>query len=390
MRETLARLRHGTLNADFVGRRKRWYIISAVVLVVCLLGILIRGLDLGIEFKGGADFQVTTQVTSDSVEQYRAAVLDSGVEQLEDLSVLTIGDSTVRIQTRSLEVDEVILVRQAIADQAGVSAEDVTYNLIGASWGGQITQKGLLALVVFIVLVMIVIAIYFRDWKTSVAAIAGVFHDLIVTVGVYALIGFTVTPATLIGVLTILGYSLYDTMVVFDKVRENVKGLSGRRTTYTDETNRALNQVIVRSLNTTIIGILPVIALLVAGVFVLGTGPLKDLSLAMAVGMAVGAYSSIFIASSLLVEMKEREPAMIEHRRRLAHRAERAAMRKHHGSDTTETSGAEEGGGVAVLTERDEAVTDEPAASGRPERTRADFDEERRQPRRVPRSRRKK
>ncbi|MGJ3509759.1 protein translocase subunit SecF [Enemella sp. A6] len=380
MRETLARLRHGTLDADFVGRRKRWYIVSGIILVICILALLIRGLTLGIEFKGGADFQVSTPVTAETTEQYRQAVLGSGVENLEDLSVLTIGDNTVRVQTRSLEVDEVVQVRQAIADQAGVSAEEVNYNLIGASWGGQITKKGLLALAVFIVLVMILIAVYFRDWKTSVAAIAGVFHDLIVTIGVYALVGFTVTPATLIGVLTILGYSLYDTMVVFDKVRENVKGLTGRRTTYTDETNRALNQVLVRSVNTTVIGLLPVLALLVAGVFVLGTGPLKDLSLAMAVGMAVGAYSSIFVASSLLVEMKEREPAMIEHRRRLAHRAERAAMRKHHGQSS---------GSVSVL-EDTEVVTEEASEPQRTPVSRRDFDEERRQPRRKPRSQRKK
>lgn len=376
-------LKHGQLNANFLGHRKRWYLISAVVLVICIVGLFVRGLDLGIEFRGGADFQATTPVTAETADEFRQAVLDTGVPDLESITVTTIGDSTVRVQTRSLDVDEVAIVRAAIADQANITSDEVTYNLIGASWGAQITQQAIIALIVFIVIVMLVIAIYFRDWKTSVAAMAGVFHDLIVTVGVYALVGFTVTPATLIGVLTILGYSLYDTMVVFDKVRENVKGITGKRTTYTQEANLALNQVVVRSINTTVIGILPVLALLFAGVFVVGSGPLKDLSLAMAVGMAVGAYSSIFIASSLLVEMKEREPAMVEHRRRLRLRAERVGVRPQADSaiDTADEPGESS---IATVVEDAHPHEDEWVEQA------AQLGGDRQQPRRLPRSKRKK
>lgn len=376
-------LKHGQLNANFTGHRKRWYLISAVVLLICIVGLFVRGLDLGIEFRGGADFQATTSVTDTTADEFRQAVLDTGVPDLESLTVTTIGDTTVRVQTRSLDVDEVAIVRGAIADQAGTTPDEVTYNLIGASWGAKITQQAIIALVVFIVIVMLVIAIYFRDWKTSVAAMAGVFHDLIVTIGVYAIVGFTVTPATLIGVLTILGYSLYDTMVVFDKIRENVKGIGGKRTTYTQEANLALNQVVVRSINTTVIGILPVLALLFAGVFVVGSGPLKDLSLAMAVGMAVGAYSSIFIASSLLVEMKEREPAMIEHRRRLELRAERVGLRSDR-DEAVDVSTEVADASVATL-----VAEAEPSAESLEERI-ALLGEDRQQPRKMPRSKRKK
>ena len=183
------------------------------------------------------------------------------------------------------------------------------------------------ALAAFLVLVMLMIWAYFREFKMSVAAIVALIHDLILTVGIYALIGFTVTPASMIGVLTILGYSLYDTVVVFDKVRENVRDLRNSNRSYSEAANAAVNQVLVRSLNTTVIGVLPVAALLAAGALILGTGPLKDLGLALFVGMIAGAYSSIFIATPLLAQMKEAEPEMRQHRDRLARRRDRVKSR---------------------------------------------------------------
>ena len=198
----------------------------------------------------------------------------------------------------------------------------MTYNAIGASWGQQITKQGVIALLVFMGLVMLLIAAYFRDWKMSVAAIVAVLHDLVVTVGVYAAVGFTVTPSTVIGVLTILGYSLYDTVVVFDKIRENIKGLEQTNHTYSYQANLAINQVLVRSLNTTIIGVLPVLALFVAGA-TLQSGPLADLGLALLVGMIAGAYSSLFIAAPLLAWLREREPGMVEHREQIERRKKR-------------------------------------------------------------------
>src|SRR3954451_16003246 len=296
----------GEVSYDFIGHRRRWYILSGILITISILALLLRGLTLGIEFEGGADFQAPTTVNSQTIDQVRTAVEASGVPDLTEASVTT---------------TEVPQVRAAIGQAVGVPGDQVNYSLIGASWGGQITERALIALVVFLVLVTLVIWIYFRDAKMSAAALIALLHDLVLTVGIYALVGFTVTPATLIGVLTILGYSLYDTVVVFDKVRENVRGvLTSTTQTYSDAANLAINQVLVRPINTTIIGVLPVAALLFAGSVILGEGPLKDLGLALFVGMVSGAYSSIFIATPLLAQLKEREPDMQRLARRVAAR----------------------------------------------------------------------
>jgi preprotein translocase subunit SecF len=306
------RLYTGEVSYDFIGHRRRWYIVSAVLIGVSILALLLRGLDYGIEFKGGADFKAATTVTAQTVDSMKDALSNSGVPNLDDSTVNTIGNNQVRVQTRTLDpTEEVPKVRAAIAQEVGITPDQVAYSLIGASWGGQITERALIALGVFLALVALVIGIYFRDVKMSAAALIALGHDLILTIGIYALVGFTVTPATLIGILTILGYSLYDTVVVFDKVRENVRDLRSSTTrTYSEAANLAVNQVLVRSINTTIIGVLPVLALLFAGAVILGEGPLKDLALALFVGMVSGAYSSIFIATPLLAQMKEREPDM--------------------------------------------------------------------------------
>ena len=321
------RLYTGDLSFEIVGRRRTWYTFTAVLLVVCILAIAIRGLNLGIEFRGGADFQAPTTVTATTVDEVRGAVEQLGLPDNDELTVTTIGEGNVRVQTRSLEVDEVAQVKQAIAGQLGIEVDDVAYSLIGASWGQQVTQQALIALLVFVALVMALIGLYFRDFKMSVAAILALFHDLIITIGIYALVGFAVTPTTMIGVLTILGYSLYDTVVVFDKIRENVVDLTKGSSTYSEQANLAVNQVLIRSINTTVIGVLPVAALLFTGAFILQTGPLKDLGLALFVGMLAGAYSSLFIATPLLTDMRESEPAMKEHRARLERRAARTKHR---------------------------------------------------------------
>jgi preprotein translocase subunit SecF len=306
------RLYTGEVSYDFIGHRRRWYIVSAILIAVSLLALAVRGLDFGIEFKGGADFKAATTVNAQTVDSMKDALRNSGVPNLDDATVNTIGNNQIRVQTRTLDpTEEVPKVRTAIANEVGIPPDQVAYSLIGASWGGQITERALIALGVFLALVALVIGIYFRDAKMSAAALIALAHDLILTIGIYALVGFTVTPATLIGVLTILGYSLYDTVVVFDKVRENVRDIrSSTARTYSEAANLAVNQVLVRSINTTIIGVLPVVALLFAGAVILGEGPLKDLALALFVGMVSGAYSSIFIATPLLAEMKEREPDM--------------------------------------------------------------------------------
>ena len=315
------RLYTGQLSYDFMKARKFWFTFSAVLVALTLLVLLVRPLNLGIEFKGGTDFQAPMKIGATTVDDVRSHLNDLSVTDLE-AQVFSLGDSQIRIQTRSLSPEETTTTRAEIATLAGVEPGDVTYNAIGASWGQQITKQGVIALLVFMGLVMLLIAAYFRDWKMSVAAIVAVLHDLVVTVGVYAAVGFTVTPSTVIGVLTILGYSLYDTVVVFDKIRENIKGLEQTNHTYSYQANLAINQVLVRSLNTTIIGVLPVLALFVAGA-TLQSGPLADLGLALLVGMIAGAYSSLFIAAPLLAWLREREPGMVEHREQIERRKKR-------------------------------------------------------------------
>ncbi|MGO1971765.1 MAG: protein translocase subunit SecF [Propionibacteriaceae bacterium] len=353
----------GEVSYDFIGRRRRWYVISAVIVLICLGSVLLRGLSFGIEFTGGADFRVSVaQADEAATEKLTTAVRESGVPELDEMTVTTLGNDTVRIQTRDLDPEtEVPVVRAALAEAAGVDADEVTYSLIGASWGDQITERAALALVVFLVLVGLVIWAYFRNWKMSVAAMAALIHDLVVTIGVYALVGFTITPATLIGVLTILGYSLYDTVVVFDKVRENVRDLSSSATkTYSEASNLAVNQVLVRSINTTIIGVLPVAALLFTGSVFLGTGPLKDLSLALFVGMVSGAYSSIFLATPLLAQLKEREPEMIKLRKRVELRRAKTGAR----TGEPVLAGAGAAGGAPTITVTSAEVSPSENADG--------------------------
>jgi preprotein translocase subunit SecF len=337
------RLYTGEISYDFIGRRRRWYILSAILIALSLAALLVRGLVFGIEFRGGADFRAPTTVTSSTVEQVREALNSTGLPDLDDSIINTIGDNQVRVQTRPLDsTTEVPVVRGAIAEAVGIAPDQVAYNLIGASWGSQITERGLIALAVFLALVGLVIGVYFRDAKMSVAALVALVHDLVLTVGIYALVGFTVTPATLIGILTILGYSLYDTVVVFDKVRENVRDIKSSTTkTYSEAANLAVNQVLVRSINTTVIGVLPVAALLFAGAVILGEGPLKDLALALFVGMVSGAYSSIFIATPLLAQLREREPDMKKLASRVAARRSKELQKGRPAEPSPEAAGFE-------------------------------------------------
>jgi preprotein translocase subunit SecF len=309
-------LYRGEVSYDFVGRAKRWYVISGVVLVISIAALLFLRLTLGIEFRGGAEFQVASPKASES--SVLDAVHSAGVNG--EIRVQKIGNNTVRAQTEKLTSDQSQQVIDTLAQRFGVNRSDVSSQFIGPSWGQDISKKALRALVFFLVLVMIFLSLYF-EWKMAVAAMIALLHDLVITAGIYALVGFEVTPATVIGFLTILGYSLYDTVVVFDKVRENTAGLAGgSRMTYSQAANLAVNQTIVRSLNTSIVALLPIAAILFAGVVLLGAGPLKDLALALFVGVATGTYSSIFVATPLLAGLKEKEPAMQALARRVAAR----------------------------------------------------------------------
>ncbi len=305
-------LYEGKVSIDFVGRRKLWYTISALILLAALAGLLFRGLNYGIEFKGGVEYRVSVasgQANASNVVKVRNAVAGTGLSAAASPIVNTSG-GTIRVQTEPLTNDQANTVSTAIQKAAGVNADAVSSDAIGATWGAQVGQRALLGLIVFLVLVVLFIWAYFREWKMSVAAIVALVHDLVITIGVYALSGFEVTPATVTGVLTILGFSLYDTVVVFDKVRENTKNLARTHQTYAEAANLAINQSLIRSINTSIVALLPVGALLYVGVVSLGSGALKDLALALFVGMAAGTYSSIFIATPFVVQLKELEPGV--------------------------------------------------------------------------------
>ncbi|MGZ8736750.1 MAG: protein translocase subunit SecF [Nocardioides sp.] len=303
----------GHVSIDFVGRRMLWYTASALIIGVAVLGLVWKGVNLGIEFEGGVEYRVSMpagEATQESVEEIRDAVAGTGIDAASAPIVNTSGDNNIRVQTEPLDNQESTTVATAIQDAAGVTANDISQDAIGATWGEQVADRAILGLLVFLVLVVLFIWAYFREWKMSVAALVALFHDVVITVGVYALSGFEVTPATVTGLLTILGFSLYDTVVVFDKVRENTKALPRTRQTYREASNLAVNQTLVRSVNTSIVALLPVGAILYVSVVTLGSGALKDLALALFVGMAAGLYSSVFIATPLLVQLKEMEPGI--------------------------------------------------------------------------------
>ncbi|HET7477724.1 MAG TPA: protein translocase subunit SecF [Dermatophilaceae bacterium] len=309
----------GRRSIDFVGRQRFWYAISAGLLLLAAVGLFGRHLNLGLEFRGGSEFRVSQVASLDNYEQ-RAKDAVGSLAGESDVTVTTIGTDGVRVQTEQFNDARTNTVKTALARTFGVATDKITSSEIGPSWGASISNQAVKGLVVFLVLVSLVLAAYFRTWKMALSALVALVHDLLITVGIYALAGFEVTPASVIGFLTILGYSLYDTVVVFDKVRENTNQArhTGRRS-YSQAANLAVNQTLVRSINTSVVALLPVTAILVVGFSLLGPGTLLDLSLALFVGIATGTYSSIFIATPLLADLREREPAMKD----LARRAQR-------------------------------------------------------------------
>ena len=324
-------LYEGDVSIDFVGRKWLWYAVSGVIVAVAVAGLLWKGLNFGIEFEGGVEYSVSLpseQVTQENADRIRTAVADTGIDNASSPIANTSGTDAIRVQTEELTNDQANEVRGAIAEAVGVDAKnDVSASEVGASWGEQVADRALTGLAVFLVLVVLFIWAYFREWKMSVGAMVALAHDVVITVGVYALSGFEVTPATVTGVLTILGFSLYDTVVVFDKVKENTRNLRQGTKTYAQLANLAVNQTLVRSINTSIVALLPVGAILYIGVVNLGTGALKDLALALFVGMAAGAYSSIFIATPLAVHLKAGEKDITQTDARAKARARRQVDR---------------------------------------------------------------
>jgi preprotein translocase subunit SecF len=312
------RLYHGESAFDFVGRKRLWATISLVVIVAGLVSLAVRGLNFGIDFKGGTSWEVQTRtLTVPETDRLLASlgVTQPVVEVLGSGSSRTI-DVQANLPKHGRNAKEVA-VQDKLAAAAHVSSSAVSVSEVGPTWGGQITRKALRALAIFFVAILIYISLRF-EWKMAVAAVVAVIHDILVTVGIYSLTGFQVTPATVVAILTILGYSLYDTIVVFDRVQENTKGLAATgRLSYSDAVNLAMNQTLMRSVNTTAVAVLPVLSVLLIGAGLLGATTLENFGLALTVGLLSGAYSSIFIASPLLAVLKEREPRYRAVRERL-------------------------------------------------------------------------
>ncbi|MFD3504256.1 protein translocase subunit SecF [Streptomyces sp. NPDC058676] len=317
-----ARLHRGEVGYDFVGNRKIWYGLSILITITAIVGLAVRGLNMGIEFEGGAVF-TTPKNTSVSVSQAETYAEEASGH---DAIVQELGDGSLRIQIAGIDTDKSGQIKQELAKDLKVDSEQINADLVGPSWGDQVANKAWQGLGIFLVLVVIYLAIAF-EWRMALAAFVALIHDITITVGIYALVGFEVTPGTVIGLLTILGYSLYDTVVVFDSLKEQTKDIAKQtRWTYSDVANRSINSTLVRSVNTTVVALLPVGALLFIGGGVLGAGMLNDISLSLFVGLAAGAYSSIFIATPLVADLKEREPQMKALKKRvLAKRAQAAA-----------------------------------------------------------------
>ena len=361
VRETLRRIYRGQTRIDFIGRRKLWFAISFALLAASLLLIPLRpassscapplpsyfgGLSCGIEFKGGVSIQAP--ISPDSpladeselgiIDRVRAALVPLGAGDAQ-VQVASDGDErSVIVQTSGVgEAEKQQAVTRAVRELTGASVDDSPTQSVGRKWGGEITNKAIRALIIFLFVVLAFISWRF-EWKMAVAAILALFHDLIITAGVYALVGFEVTPSTVIAILTILGYSLYDTVVVFDKVEENTAlyATTGKMT-YQDSANLAMNQVFMRSLNTSLSTLLPVAALLFVGAGLLGAGTLKDLALALFVGILIGAYSSIFFATPILSMLKEGEPRYRSVRERVLREARRATTLPANPEVATET-----------------------------------------------------
>jgi preprotein translocase subunit SecF len=297
----------GKRSVDIVGRRKLWYTIAIVMVFAALVLPQLRGgFAFGIEFRGGSEFTVSS-VADQSQTKATDAVL--AVAPGSAPRVSTVGSTGVRVQTDTLPSAQGNEVRDALASAYNVPVSEVTVSTIGATWGADITGQAIRGLIVFLILAAVVMAIYFRTWKMSAAAMIALLHDLILTAGFYGLTGFEITPAAVIGFLTILGYSLYDTVVVFDKIRENTADpamMSSR--TFGETVNLATNQTLVRSINTSVVAALPIASILFIGAFALGAGTLRDISLALLIGIIVGTYSTIFLASPIYAQLRELEP----------------------------------------------------------------------------------
>jgi preprotein translocase subunit SecF len=340
----------GRRTIEFIERRRTWYIIAIAMSLISVGALVGIGLNPGIEFRGGSEYRLSK--VSDTSTQIGADAVKTVVSDTVPI-VSKVGSDGIRVQTEKLTEAQTDQVKTALSKAYEVPEASINASFVGPSWGADVSRKAIQGLLVFLVLVALVIAAYFRTWKMAAAGLIALLHDLLITVGVYALTGFEVTPASVIGFLTILGYSLYDTVVVFDKVRENTDRitLSSKRT-FAEAANLAINQTLVRSINTSVVALLPVGSILFIGAFVLGAGTLRDISLALFVGIAAGTYSSIFVATPLLVDLRRREPEIVVHTTKILKRRSEATAKggtdPDYGHDESEDAAEVVGAGVGA------------------------------------------
>lgn len=310
-------LHSGARSYPFVGKRRLWLLLAAVLMAVSVLIPAVGGgFNLGIDFRGGSEFVVSKTAHVDTATGER--IIHEKAKDASDVRVTNIAPGTIRAQMSKLSDDETLQVKAALQEGYGVSENDVTSSFVGPTWGADVTRQAFWGLVAFVVLALIGMAFYFRTWKMSLASIAGLFFTVVVTVGLYAAFGFEITPSAIIGFLTILSYSLYDSVVVFDKIRENTEDVLERRdTTFAEQINLAVNQTLVRSINTAIVGVLPVGAILFIGAFILGAGTLQDLSLSLFVGILVGMFGTLFVSAPLYASLRLGEAQIREHTARV-------------------------------------------------------------------------
>lgn len=382
----LSRLYTGTGAFEVIGHRRMWYAVSGVMVAIAIASIALFGFTFGIDFVGGTKVSLPATGENGTVETSQVEDVYRNAIGSDPQSVVVVGNgasATVQIRSETLSNDETTTLRDALFDAFHPNGDDgqpskqaISDSAVSETWGGQITKKAVIALVVFLVLASLYITVRYERYMT-IATMASMFFDVIVTAGIYSLVGFEVSPATVIGLLTILGFSIYDTVIVFDKVEENTHGFQHTtRRTYAEQANLAVNQTFMRSINTSLISVLPVIALMVVAVWLLGVGTLKDLALIQLIGIIVGTYSSIFFATPLLVTLRERTELVRTHTRRVLRRRNRGTEKSRDedaadtdGTDDADTAGeAAEEATVAAKTTPSKSAPSKPAPGARPVR----------------------
>jgi len=376
-------LHNGHRSFDFIGRRPFWYSLSGGIVLAALLVVIFHGFNFGVEFTGGTEIQLSnlssSQANQSTADTLRAKIGDAGIVAAAQPEVSTAGTNGLTITVKELTETEQAKVTDLIKSVVTIDtpSKQISVSSIGASWGHQVAQRAILGVGVFIVIVMLFIGMYFREWKMSIAALCALIHDVLITMGIYSLSGFSVTPAAVTGLLAILGFSLYDTVVVFDKIRENTHDLRAGKTTYAKAANLAVNQTLVRSINTGIVALIPIGAILAVSWIQLGASTLKDLALAQSVGMAVGVFSSVWVAPRILVHLKANETEVVLAEKRAKARARAQADRYASVPAFTEDMAVGDGAELGVPADAEEpsaaparGPVQESRSAGRPQPTR--------------------